>query len=57
MKNLIRDNANLIKKFKQDNQDHTNTVINYEAFVKLISKEKEIYKKGYRKGFYQFIMI
>jgi len=72
-KNLIRDNANFVIMFKQDdlNMRHIyNIDMNYETFVKicqkcwedkhgflLISKVNEMDNGRYRKGFDQFIMI
>jgi len=76
-KHRIRDNANFIIMFKQDDlsmrhiyRDHINTDMNYETFVKicqkcwedkhgflLFSKDNEMDKGRYRKGFYKFIII
>ena len=76
-KHLIRDNANMIIMFKQDDlnmrhiyRDHINTDMSYDSFMKicqkcwndkygflLISKDDDMDKGRYRKGFDQFIII
>lgn len=76
-KHLIRDNANMIIMFKQDDlnmrniyRDHVNTDMSYDSFMKVcqkcwedkygflvISKDNDLEKGRYRKGFNEYIII
>jgi len=76
-KHLIRDSANMIIMFKQDDlnmrriyRDHLNTDMSYDSFMKIcqkcwsdkygfliISKDNDMEKGRYRKGFNEFIII